>query len=131
MESVFDIIVIGGGVAGLSAASTIVRQDHTVLILDSQAYRNEKTKHMHALPTWDHRDPNEWRTAAKEDLDRYGCVRVEHEDVVKVEQLDSKLFKLTCASSQQWLAKKLILASGVEDVLPNIPGYAECWASAM
>ncbi|KAF2014416.1 FAD/NAD(P)-binding domain-containing protein [Aaosphaeria arxii CBS 175.79] len=131
MGSLVDVLIVGGGVAGLSAASTIVRQDHSVLVLDSQQYRNGGSKHMHTVPTWDHRNPADWRAAAKNDFERYGTVSIEQEEAVKAEQLEDELFKVTAASGKHWKAKKLILATGVEDVLPDIPGYSECWISGI
>jgi thioredoxin reductase len=133
MSSPADILIIGGGISGLSAAASIVRQDHTIVILDSQKYRNGGSPYMHTLATWDHRSPADWRAAAKKDLDRYGTVTIENEEVEKVEKLggDEGLFNATAASGKLWTAKKLILATGVEEVLPDIPGYANAWISGM
>jgi thioredoxin reductase len=131
MASLADILVIGGGIAGLSAAATIVRQDHNTVVLDSQKYRNAGSQYMHTLATWDHRSPEDWRAAARKDFERYGTVTVENEDVVKVEKLRDGIFKASAASGKTWTARKLILATGVEDVFPDIPGYAESWISGM
>jgi thioredoxin reductase len=74
MASDYDIIIIGGGPAGLSAASTIVRQDHKTILFDSGKYRNAQSEHMHTVATWDHRNPQEFREAARKDLERYGTI---------------------------------------------------------
>ncbi|KAK6214675.1 hypothetical protein LQW54_004183 [Pestalotiopsis sp. IQ-011] len=130
MASEYDIIVIGGGPSGLSAASSIVRQDHKTLLIDSGKYRNSLSKHMHTLPSWDHRDPSEFRAAAKADFTRYGSITVEDAEVESAKKLEDGRFQLE-AAGKSWIGKKLILATGVEDVFPDIPGYADCWVSGI
>lgn len=132
MAAEYDIIIIGGGPAGLSAASSIVRQGHKTLLLDSGKYRNAESKHMHTVATWDHRDPEEFRAAARADLARYGTVAVENAEVETVKKReDDGFFEVTAGNGTPWIGKKLILATGVEDVFPDIPGYAECWVTGM
>jgi len=63
-----DILIIGGGPAGLTSALTLVRQLYTVVLFDSGSYRNGSAVHMHTIPTWDHKDPKEFRAAARKDL---------------------------------------------------------------
>jgi thioredoxin reductase len=130
MASEYDIIIIGGGPAGLSAAASIVRQHHKTLLFDSGKYRNAESRHMHTVATWDHRDPKEFRDAAKKDFERYGTVTVEDVEIETVKKRDDGSFEVTSAG-KKWLGKKLILTSGVEDVYPDIPGYAECWVKGM
>lgn len=126
----YEIMVIGGGPAGLSAASSIVRQSHKTVLFDSGKYRNSLSKHMHTVASWDHRDPAAFRAAARADLDRYGSVTVENVEIESIKKRDDGLFEAT-ADGKTWTSKKVVLATGVEDVFPEIPGYAECWVSAM
>ena len=130
MASEYDIIIIGGGPAGLSAAASIVRQDHKTLIFDSGAYRNAKSKYMHTLPSWDHRDPAEFRSASLSGLERYGSITVEQVEIETIKKSDDGIFEASGAN-KTWRGKKVILATGVEDIFPDIAGYAECWVSAM
>ena len=130
MSSPYDIIIIGGGPAGLSAASTIVRQDHRTLLLDSGDYRNKESKHMHTVPTWDHQDPATFRAAAKKDLGRYGTVEMQEVEVQTVKRDENGTIQVF-GGGTSWIGKKLILATGVEDVFPDIPGYKECWVQGM
>lgn len=130
MASQYDIIIVGGGPAGLSAAASIVRQDHKMALFDSGKYRNAESKHMHTVPTWDHRDPAELRLASLRDLLRYGTVTIEQIEVKAVKKNEDRLFEAT-AGGKTSTGKKLILATGVQDVFPDIPGYAECWISGM
>lgn len=130
MASEYDIIIIGGGPAGLSAATSIVRQDHKTVLFDSGKYRNEKSKNMHTVPSWDHRDPREFRDKARADLDRYGSVQTVDTEVETIKQREDGLFE-AIADGKTYVAKKVILATGAEDILPDIPGYTECWVSGM
>ncbi|ETS82431.1 hypothetical protein PFICI_04307 [Pestalotiopsis fici W106-1] len=126
----YDIIVIGGGPAGLSAVSSIVRQDHKTLLFDSGKYRNGLSNHMHTVASWDHRHPSEFRAAARADLDRYGSVTIEDVEVESAKKLEDGCFQVETAG-KSWVGKKLILATGVEDVFPDVPGYEDCWISGV
>ncbi|KAI1387709.1 FAD/NAD(P)-binding domain-containing protein [Hypoxylon trugodes] len=128
----YEIIIIGGGPAGLSAASSIVRQGHKTILFDSGVYRNSPSKHLHAVPGWDYRDPEDFRGAARKDLARYGTVEVENLEIQRLRQRDDGLFEATSSDGERtWVGQKVILATGVEDVLLDIPGYAECWVSGI
>jgi thioredoxin reductase len=130
MDSDYEIIILGCGPAGLSAASSIVRQDYKTVLFDSGKYRNSESKHMYTMPTWDHQDPKAFRDAAIKDLKRYGTVTVEKVDIETIKQQDDGLFEVG-GGGRSWTGKKVILATGVEDVYPDIPGYAECWVTGM
>ncbi|KAF3005414.1 hypothetical protein E8E14_000324 [Neopestalotiopsis sp. 37M] len=130
MASECDIIVIGGGPSGLSAVSSIVRQDHKTVLFDSGKYRNGTSQHMHTVATWDHKHPSEFRAAARADLERYGSVKIEPLEVDSAKKLDDGRFQVE-AGGKAWIGKKLILATGVEDVFPDIPGYEDCWVSGI
>lgn len=130
MASEYDILIVGGGPAGLSAAASIVRQDHKTALFDSGKYRNAESKHMHTLPAWDHRDPAEFRSASLAGLERYGSITVENVEIEAIKQNDDRTFEASGAG-KTWTGKKVILATGVEDIFPDITGYAECWVSAM
>lgn len=127
----YEIIIVGGGPAGLSAASSVVRQDHKTVLFDSGAYRNSKSRHMHTLPSWDHANPQEFRAKARADLDRYGTVTVVKDTVVSLRQKEDGLFEAVGGDGKSYVAKKVILATGVEDIYPDIEGYEECWVTGM
>lgn len=130
MSSQYDIMVIGGGPAGLSAVASIVRQHHKTVIFDSGKYRNEKSKYLHTLSGWDHKEPAELRTASRNDFTRYGSVTIEDVEVEDIKKRDDGLFEVS-SNGKIWVGKKVILATGVEDIFPDIPGYADCWVSGM
>ena len=139
MASTVDMLIIGGGPAGLTAATGLVRQLHTAIVFDSGSYRNAASQHMHNLPTWDHQDPAEFRKSAKKDiLARYSTVRFEDAEITSLKQLAKEegtkgdgLFEAEDAKGRKWTGKKVIIATGVADQYPKIEGYADCWGQAM
>lgn len=127
----YDIIIIGGGPAGLSTAASIVRQDHKTILFDSGHYRNAKSAHMHTVPGHDHQDPKAFRDAARKDYDRYGTVTVVASEIQTVVKKDDDTFEAKDQDGKIWTGKKVVLATGVEDVMPDMAGYEECWVSGM
>ncbi|ROW03908.1 hypothetical protein VPNG_07269 [Cytospora leucostoma] len=74
-----DVLIIGGGPAGLTAAVTAARNVHTAIVFDSQSYRNERTNHFHMLPTWDGKNPIAFRDAARQNtLENYETIFYEN-----------------------------------------------------
>ncbi|KAH8680518.1 thioredoxin reductase glit [Xylariales sp. PMI_506] len=130
--SLVDVLVLGAGPAGLAAAGGLARQLHTVIVFNSSKFRNARAKHMHNVPGWDHRPPSEFREKAKADiLERYSTVQFRDVEVAKVEKLDNGKFRATDTQGQEYLGKKVVIATGVRDIMPDIPGYAELWGSSI
>ena len=87
---------------------------------------------MHTVLTWDHRSPEEYRDAAHKDLlTRYNTIRIEKVAIDEVRKTEAGLFEAKDATGQVWQGRKLVLATGVRDIVPEIEGYAECWARGM
>lgn len=121
----YDVIVIGGGPAGTQAALTLGRMHRDVLVLDSGEYRNGTVEHAHNFATHDGRPPAEIRRLAREDLAAYDTVEIRQLRADAVER-DGEGFVVTTGVDQE-RAAALILATGVRDVLPDVPGLAEAW----
>ncbi|KAF2201397.1 putative thioredoxin reductase glit-like protein [Delitschia confertaspora ATCC 74209] len=132
MSSV-DVIIVGGGPAGLAAALCLSRACYKTAIFDSEIYRNAQASHMHMFPTWDHKDPKEYRAAAKAELlKRYpDFVNFVKHRVTLVKKTAEGAFQAVDETGAEWYGKKLILATGVKDILPNISGYDECWSKGI
>lgn len=120
-----DVIIIGGGPAGLQAALTLGRMHKGALLLDSGAYRNGRVTHMHNFLTHDGTPPAKFREQAHADIASYDTVEVRDLEAERVERLDGG-FRVH-AAAQQFDSRLLILATGVRDEVPDIPGLDDLW----
>lgn len=127
--SVHDVLILGGGPAGLAAATALARQLWTAVVFDSGVYRNARTKHMHNVPTWDHRDPEDFRSKARADLRaRYNTVQFENAEITSLRRTPGGLFQAADDKGQVWSGRKVVLATGVRDIYPPIQGFDDVWA---
>ncbi|QJD97137.1 NAD(P)/FAD-dependent oxidoreductase [Mucilaginibacter robiniae] len=123
----FDAIIIGGSSAGLSAGMALGRALKKVLIIDSGLPCNRQTPHSHNFITHDGWKPSEIMEVAKNELLAYDTVMFSPGLVTEVTDNNGN-FKVTVANqSIQYIAKKMLFATGVKDIMPNIPGFADCW----
>ena len=131
-QALLDALIIGGGPAGLTAALTLARQCHTAVVFHSGHYRNSAANHIHTVLTWDHKDPNDFRAAAKENiLSGYQSIQFHDSAADKIEKTKDGLFLVTDRDGRLWEGRKVILATGVTDIYPDIKGYDDCWVSGM
>ncbi|WP_186755893.1 NAD(P)/FAD-dependent oxidoreductase [Echinicola salinicaeni] len=122
----FEVIIIGGSYAGLSAAMALGRSLRKVLIIDSGFPCNRQTPHSHNFITQDGAKPNEITLKAKEQVLKYKSVQFLDDLAIKgVKHNDT--FMISTASGQEFTSKKLIFATGVKDIMPDIEGFSACW----
>lgn len=121
----FDVIVIGAGPAGLQAALTLGRMHRDVLLLDSGQYRNASVEHAHNYATHDGIAPAEFRRLARADLLAYDTVELREAAATLVERDDDGFAVHLDGVTERSVA--LVLATGVRDALPDVPGIADAW----
>lgn len=127
-----DVLIIGGGPAGLSVATGLARQLYTAVVFDSGVYRNDRVNHMHNVLTWDHCEPAEFRKKARDDLlARYQTIQFENTKIESVQKTAEGYFQAIDTSGKAWEGRKLVLATGVRDLIPEIEGYDDCWGRGM
>lgn len=122
----YDVVVIGGGAAGLSAALMLGRARRRVLVVDARAPRNAKAGHMHGYLSRDGMPPLELLEHGRDEVLSYGGVIVT--DYAEKAERTAEGFHVTLASGCAATGRQLLVATGLTDVLPDIPGLAELWA---
>ncbi len=126
----YDAIIVGGSHAGLSAAMALGRLRRKALVLDDSLPRNRFSGHANNLVGLDGIDPNEWRAQARRDLARYPTIEFESDRLIALEPEEGG-FRGTSKSGATLWTRKVILAHGIQDVLPDIPGFAELWGKGV
>lgn len=125
-----DVVVVGGGFAGLSAALYVARARRAVTVLDAGEPRNRLARHSHGFLGHDGRPPLEILAEARTQLLRYPTARYEVLTVDRVERTDRD-FRLFSGGVEVAAARRLVLATGVVDRLPAISGLAERWGEGV
>ena len=128
-----DALIIGAGPAELSATLTLARQLHTVVVFDSSSYRNANSSHMHTVLTWDHKDPSDFRGAARQNiLDGYETIQFVNVELKSIRKTDKELFGVIGdGEGRRWTGRKVVLATGSTDMFLEIEGHRECWSKGM
>ena len=125
-EDLFDVIIVGGSYAGLSAAMALGRSLRKVLVIDSGKPCNRQTPHSQNFLTRDGETPAQISAIAQEQVLKYPTVSFLADLAIKAHaQPDG--FVVETASNQSFRSRKLVLTTGVEDLMPPITGFAECW----
>lgn len=123
--TVQDAVVVGGGPAGLAAATWLARYRRRVLVLDSGEYRNAQVDHAHGYLGSDPMIPSELRERARHDLARYPEAVLRTEVRVCEVERKGEEFVLTLDDDTVVHALRIVLATGVRDSFPEIEGFFE------
>ncbi|MBK1897738.1 NAD(P)/FAD-dependent oxidoreductase [Chryseobacterium paridis] len=124
--NLFDVIIIGGSYAGLSAAMALGRSLRNVLIIDGGKPCNAQTPYSHNFLTQDGKTPKEISNEATSQVKKYSSVEFYDGLAIKLLKTDSG-FEVETQSGQRFKSKKLIIATGIKDIKPDISGFDECW----
>ncbi|CAG8057023.1 unnamed protein product [Penicillium salamii] len=130
----YDVIVVGGGPAGLSALSSVSRVRRTALLIDSQEYRNAPTREMHDVIGNDGTPPAVFRGLAREQISKYPTAHFANETVETIvpwTKGDYSAFTVTDSQGKNYTSRKIVLGTGVKDVLPSTPGLEDGWGQGI
>ncbi|MEU1938383.1 NAD(P)/FAD-dependent oxidoreductase [Streptomyces coeruleorubidus] len=122
MTERYAVVVVGGGTAGLSAALVLGRARHRTLVVDAGEPRNAPAAHMQGYLSRDGMPPAEFLAVGREEIARYG-VELVRDRVVEVERGED--FAVVLAGGRTVRARRLVIATGLKDELPAVPGVAE------
>lgn len=121
-----DAVIIGGSYAGLSAAIQLVRARRRVLIIDDGKPRNRFAARAHGVLAQDGRPGTEILAAARAQVAAYPTAAFRHEEAVDIGAVECG-FEITLADGTRTSGRRLLLAHGVTDRLPDLPGVHERW----
>lgn len=127
----FDVLIIGGSYAGLSAALALGRARRSVLVLDTRRPRNRFTPHAHNLLLHDGDAPADLAVRARQQVATYPTVRLLEARATAAEKLPDGTFAVATEAHGTFKASRLLLATGMRDELPLVPGFAECWGKSV
>jgi thioredoxin reductase len=121
----FDVAVIGGGAAGLSAAVALGRSRRSVIVLDDATPRNAPASGVHNFLTRDGTPPAELLALGRKEAEQYGALIIAAE-ATAARAADGG-FEISTADGETILARRLVVTTGLTDELPDVPGLRELW----
>lgn len=122
----FEVIIVGGSYAGLSAAMALGRSLRDVLIIDSGKPCNEQTPYSHNFITQDGVKPKMIADKAKEQVLNYKTIKFLNDTVVTARKTE-RYFEVTTKKGAVYNSRKILFTTGVKDLMPEIKGFSECW----
>jgi thioredoxin reductase len=124
MNDSYDVVVVGGGAAGLAGAVALARSRRPVLVVDAGEPRNAPASHVHNFLTRDGTPPSEIYAAGRAEVASYGG----HIETGRVTALsrDGEHF-VVHIGARAVTGRRLLMATGLRDELPDVPGLAERW----
>jgi thioredoxin reductase len=127
----YDVVVVGGGPAGLSAALMLGRCRRSVLVCDTGKPRNRASQALHGYLTRDGIPPREFLAIARKELRQYLTVEMRQVEVQGAECRADGRFEVTLESGEWVTSRKLLLATGVSDNIPRIPGIDDLYGRSV
>lgn len=122
----YDVVIIGGGAAGLSGALTLARARRSVLIIDAGRPRNAPAAHVHTYLGREGTPPRDLLADGRTEAAAYGA-EFRDAEVTKAERLDDGGFRLVAGDDGAVVAGRVLLATGLRDELPDVEGIERRW----
>jgi thioredoxin reductase len=120
-----DVVVIGGGPAGLAAALWLGRYRRRTVVIDGEEGRNRFAHAAHGYLGQDGWNPEKVREVGRADVDRYDSIRRVHTNAAEIAREGERFQVVT--DDEEYVARRILLATGVKDVTPDIPGFMELY----
>jgi thioredoxin reductase len=121
----YDVVVVGAGPAGLTGALVLVRARRSVLVVDDGTPRNAASTAVHGYLTRDGMPPAEFLAAGRAEVERYGGHVITDQALTASGEADA--FTITLRGRAPVTARRLLVTTGLTDVLPDVPGLTERW----
>lgn len=125
-----DVIIVGGGPAGLNAAVVLGRCRRKVLLFDTAEHRNRYSHGVHNYLTRDNVLPHEFLKICRTEIDKYGIVYI-NKKITKARKNDDELFVVKDEEGTVYHAKKLLIATGLIDNVPEVEGFKEMYGKSV
>jgi len=126
----YEVIIIGGSYSGLSAAMALGRSLRKTLVMDSGKPCNEQTPHSHNFLTQDGKSPKEIAESAQKQVSEYETVHFHKGKAIDAKKSENG-FEITTEKGEKFYSKKLIIATGLVDEVPDIKGFKESWGISL
>ncbi|WP_457253258.1 NAD(P)/FAD-dependent oxidoreductase [Pedococcus sp. P5_B7] len=123
----YDVLIVGGGAAGLSAALVLSRARRDVVVVDSGQPRNAPAAHLQGFLSRDGMAPLELLDLGRAEVTRYGASMVAG-TVTELVHCGPSGFQALLDDGQRVKARKVLVTTGLHDELPDVPGLADRWA---
>lgn len=127
MDDAHEVVVVGGGAAGLSGALTLARARRAVAVVDAGEQRNRPAAGVHGFLTRDGLPPEELVRLGRAEVERYGGTVLDGRVAALAGSEDA--FTVTLQDGRTLGARRLLVATGLVDLLPDVPGVRELWGA--
>lgn len=127
----YDCAIIGGGPAGLNAALVLGRSRRNVILFDDDHGRNLVTRESHGFLTRDGITPSELKRLAHEEIAKYDTVTIKKDRATAIDRVSDTHYELKTASGETYHSIKVILATGLKEQQPNIPGIENFYGTSL
>lgn len=124
----FEVIIVGGGFAGTAAAINLARANRNVCLVDAGMPRNRNSEHMHGVIGLDAANPSALLTRGHAEFLSYGGALIDGR-VESLEQTSAGDWSVKLASGEASTGSQVLVATGITDILPVVPGLEELWGT--